>query len=176
MDVGCCAWPASLAALAAECGVSAHVRFVNKYVTTQDLVEYLAATDVYVTPYLNERQITSGTLSYAVALGKPVVSTPYWHAEELLAGSGWMPEPLRTAGQTIGATSSVSEPGPILGVASVGEESALTGYETAMVDPDWPPEDARELSRNSSRSRLNSKGADFTFEGPPPAGLPLMRD
>lgn len=74
-----------LMALAEECGVREHVRFVNTYVTAEDLLEYLAAADVYVTPYLSERQITSGTLSYAVALGKPVVSTPYWHAAELLA-------------------------------------------------------------------------------------------
>jgi ParB family transcriptional regulator, chromosome partitioning protein len=67
-------------------------------------------------------------------------------AEELLAGSGWVPEPLRTLGRAIGATSSVSEPSPISAVASVGEESALTGYETAMVDPDWPTEDARVLA------------------------------
>jgi ParB family chromosome partitioning protein len=67
-------------------------------------------------------------------------------AEELLAGSGWIPEPLRTAGRTIGATSSVSEPSSISSVASVGEESALTGYETAMVDPDGPTEDGRVLA------------------------------
>ena len=67
-------------------------------------------------------------------------------AEELLAGSGWVPEPLRTPGRAIGATSSVSEPGEISAVASVGEESAWIGYETAMVDPDWPNEDARVLA------------------------------
>src|SRR5262249_45833352 len=72
-------------ALADELGVGAHVKFVNAYVGAEELLAYLAAADVYVTPYLNAAQITSGTLSYAVALGKPVVSTPYWHAQELLA-------------------------------------------------------------------------------------------
>ena len=74
-----------LMALAEELGVSAHVRFVDGFVEQERLLDYIAAADIYVTPYLNEAQIVSGTLSYAVALGRPVVSTPYWHAVELLA-------------------------------------------------------------------------------------------
>lgn len=75
-----------LVALAAELGVSDHVRFVDGFMPQELLLDYIEAADIYVTPYLNEAQITSGTLSYAVGLGKPVVSTPYWHAAELLAG------------------------------------------------------------------------------------------
>ena len=70
---------------AKELGVTDHVEFVNKYVELDELVEFLGAADVYVTPYLNEAQITSGTLSYAMGSGKATVSTPYWHAQELLA-------------------------------------------------------------------------------------------
>ncbi len=62
-----------------------NVFFNNSFVTERYLFEYLSASDVYVTPYLNEAQITSGTLSYAIGAGAAVVSTPYWHAQELLA-------------------------------------------------------------------------------------------
>ncbi len=62
-----------------------HVIFLNEFVDEQDLFKYLYACDIYITPYLNEAQITSGTLSYAVGVGAAVLSTPYWHAAELLA-------------------------------------------------------------------------------------------
>lgn len=62
-----------------------HVLFLNEFIDDQDLFKYLSATDIYITPYLNEAQITSGTLSYAVGVGAAVVSTPYWHAAELLS-------------------------------------------------------------------------------------------
>ncbi|MDB5008044.1 MAG: hypothetical protein JWP45_2437 [Mucilaginibacter sp.] len=76
-----------LKTLAAQLNVSKHLSFINKFVSEEELVNYLAAADIYVTPYLNEAQITSGTLSYAVGAGAAVVSTPYWHATELLANN-----------------------------------------------------------------------------------------
>lgn len=75
-----------LTALADERGVADHVRWIDEFLETDDLLDYLGAADIYVTPYLGAQQMTSGTLAYAVGLGVPVVSTPYVHAAELLSG------------------------------------------------------------------------------------------
>jgi len=75
----------SLERLAEDRGVREHVIFYNRFVSQDDLKEFIGATDIYITPYLNEAQITSGTLAYVFGAGKAVVSTPYWHAQELLA-------------------------------------------------------------------------------------------
>ena len=71
--------------LAADRGVSGNVIFYNRFVTIEELTDFIGAADIYVTPYLNEAQITSGTLAYAFGAGKAVISTPYWYAQELLA-------------------------------------------------------------------------------------------
>jgi glycosyltransferase involved in cell wall biosynthesis len=75
----------SLQRLATKLGVAGNVQFLNRFVDIQELCEFLGCADVYVTPYGNEAQITSGTLAYAMGSGKPVVSTPYWYATEMLA-------------------------------------------------------------------------------------------
>jgi glycosyltransferase involved in cell wall biosynthesis len=74
----------SLERLAKKNKVQKHVIFYNRFVDIEELKEFIGAADLYVTPYLNEAQITSGTLAYAFGAGKAVVSTPYWHATELL--------------------------------------------------------------------------------------------
>ncbi|MBN1866180.1 glycosyltransferase family 4 protein [Candidatus Sumerlaeota bacterium] len=71
--------------LAHEADVESHVIFYNRFVTLEELVEFIGAADIYVTPYLDARQIVSGTLAYTLGAGKAVISTPYWYAEELLA-------------------------------------------------------------------------------------------
>jgi len=75
----------SLIDLTAELCVSNNVSFIDEFVPLEQLTDYLRATSIYVTPYLKKEQITSGTLAYAYGSGRAVVSTPYWHAEELLA-------------------------------------------------------------------------------------------
>ncbi|MCU0779969.1 MAG: glycosyltransferase family 4 protein [Akkermansiaceae bacterium] len=75
----------SLERLAEDRGVKEHVIFHNRFVSADELAEFIGATDIYLTPYPNEAQITSGTLAYVFGAGKAVVSTPYWHACELLA-------------------------------------------------------------------------------------------
>ena len=79
------AYRESLIALAAENGVADNVEFIDEFVDYEPLIDYLQAADIYATPYLNPAQITSGTLSYAVGVGKPVIATPYVHATEILA-------------------------------------------------------------------------------------------
>ncbi len=71
--------------LAKNLKLDKHVLFLNEFIDQEELFQYLYASDIYITPYLNEAQITSGTLSYAVGAGTAVISTPYWHAAELLA-------------------------------------------------------------------------------------------
>lgn len=75
----------SLVALVDELGVTDHVCFIDRYLSLDELLHYLTACDIYLSPYPGEAQIASGTLAYAVALGKAVVSTPFWYAQELLA-------------------------------------------------------------------------------------------
>jgi Glycosyl transferases group 1/Glycosyltransferase Family 4 len=79
------AYRQSLVARVEELGIEDHVVFLDQFVDQATLLAYISMCDVYVTPYLNESQMTSGTLAYSFGLGKAVVSTPYWHARELLA-------------------------------------------------------------------------------------------
>ncbi|WP_346332289.1 glycosyltransferase family 4 protein [Prosthecobacter sp. SYSU 5D2] len=87
----------SLQRLAEDRGVKDHVIFYNQFVSQEDLKEFIGATDIYLTPYLNEAQVTSGTLAYVFGAGKAVVSTPYWHAQELLADGRGALVPFRNA-------------------------------------------------------------------------------
>ena len=74
-----------LQALAAELGVSSHLILNNRFVSNEELIEHVGAADIYITPYRQEAQVVSGTLAIALGAGKAIISTPYWHARELLA-------------------------------------------------------------------------------------------
>jgi len=76
----------SLQRMARELGVESQVIFYNQFVSLEELIEFIGAADIYITPYLNEAQIVSGTLAYTLGAGKAIISTPYWYAEEMLSG------------------------------------------------------------------------------------------
>jgi glycosyltransferase involved in cell wall biosynthesis len=82
--------------LVRERGLQRHVEFVDEYLSQAQIVQYLLASDVYVTPYLDPQQITSGTLAYALGAGKAIVSTPYPHAREVLTPERGMLVPFRS--------------------------------------------------------------------------------
>ena len=94
---------------ARELGVEDHVRFIDSFVEQEELLDMLQASDVYVTPYLNMAQVTSGTLSYAVAVGKPVIATPYVHACEILADDHGVIVPAGDASALAGASIALLE-------------------------------------------------------------------
>jgi glycosyltransferase involved in cell wall biosynthesis len=85
----------SLQRLAQEQGVARNVIFYNRFVSLEELIEFISVADIYITPYLNPAQITSGTLAYTLGAGKAVISTPYWYAEEMLADERGVLVPFR---------------------------------------------------------------------------------
>lgn len=84
-----------LNALVARHNLHRHVRFNNHFLSLRELVSYLSATDIYITPYLSRDQITSGTLAYAIGCGKAIISTPYLYAEEMLGDGRGLLVPFR---------------------------------------------------------------------------------
>ena len=116
-------------------GVADHIRFVDGFVDQDTLLEYISACDVYVTPYLNEAQMTSGTLSYSFGLGKAVVSTPYWHAAELLRDG---------AGVLVG----------------FGDSAAIGGEVARLLTDDPYRQSMRERAYAASRAMVWSTVAD----------------
>jgi glycosyltransferase involved in cell wall biosynthesis len=129
------AYRESLMTRVRELGVENHVVFLDQFVDQATLLEFISMCDVYVTPYLNEAQMTSGTLAYSFGLGKPVVSTPYWHALELLDDGRGVIVPFGNA--------------------------AAIGKEIALLLTDAPRRQAmRELAYASSRSMTWERTAE----------------
>jgi predicted GH43/DUF377 family glycosyl hydrolase/glycosyltransferase involved in cell wall biosynthesis len=119
-------------------GISDNVAFVNQYLEQKDIIEYLLASDIYVTPYLDPNQITSGTLSYALGAGKAVVSTPYLHAKEALADQRGIVVDFRSAEGLAGAIND------ILGDPELKARLERNAYRYAN-EATWPKTGARFL-------------------------------
>lgn len=94
----------SLQRLAQELGVDEHVIFRNRFVSQEELIQCIGAADIYVTPYLSQDQIVSGSLAYTVGAGKAVISTPYWYAREILSDGRGLVVPFRSADAIADAT------------------------------------------------------------------------
>ena len=138
--------------LVADLELEQHVAFVDEYLTQTQIVEYLLASDVYVTPYLDPKQVTSGTLAYALGAGKAIVSTPYSHAAEVLAGERGILVDFRSGTQLAEATLRILGD-PVL--KQTLEQNAYSyGRETA-----WPRVGERMLSilRSAALSSLESQ-------------------
>lgn len=97
----------SLERRAKELGVAGQVLFHNRYVALEELKAFIGGADIYLTPYLNVAQVTSGTLAYAFGAGKAIISTPYWHAQELLSGERGMLVPFADSGAIADAVKAV---------------------------------------------------------------------
>ena len=129
----------ALVAAADRVGVTDQVKFVNEYLTQRQIVDYLLATDVYVTPYLDPNQITSGTLAYALGAGKAIVSTPYLHAREVLDDGRGVLVPFRDARATGDAVTR------ILGDPGLKQQLERRSYEYGK-DMAWPAIGRRVLA------------------------------
>ena len=92
-----------LQALAEQLGVSSQLILLNRFVSAEELVEQVGAADIYITPYRQEAQIVSGTLAIALGAGKAIISTPYWHAKELLANNRGVIVPFESPDAIAGA-------------------------------------------------------------------------
>jgi glycosyltransferase involved in cell wall biosynthesis len=147
---------------AREFGVEDNVSFVDRFVEQEELLDMLQAADIYVTPYLNMAQVTSGTLSYAFAVGKPIIATPYVHAREILGeGHGVLVPPSDATALANAALNLLNDDG-LRG--KIG--SAAYGRSRSML---WPRVVEQSLARLPVRPRLVASHAP----PPRPSALPL---
>ena len=168
----------SLEWLAEELGVKKHVIFYNRFVTAEDLREFIRATDIYLTPYLNEEQITSGTLAQVFGAGKAVIATPYWHARELLTeGRGTLVPFAQPAALAAAVGAYLNDPGLMQRTREAAWQAGR-----GMI---WPAvarrylecfEAVREEAREPARSAFAGwNAAARTYDLPPPRLDHLVR-
>jgi glycosyltransferase involved in cell wall biosynthesis len=152
-------------------GVRDHLVFRDQFVTSEELCRYLQATDVFVSPYQNEAQVTSGALSYAMGAGAAAVSTPYWHAQELLAEGRGLLFPFGDSAALGGAVARLfRSPAELERV-----RSAAFAFTRAMV---WPRvgQTYLALARAAQRSREDKPAIPLTTRLHPRASsLPELR-
>ena len=145
------AYRASLVRLAERLGVADHVRFLDRFVDLPALTRAVAAADIYLTPYLHEAQSVSGTLSYSFGMGKPVVSTPYWHAAELLAdGRGVLvpfADPAAIAAGVLGLLDEPARMNAMRGLPPTGRGGSSSGRVSASGTSRSSATRARERQR-----------------------------
>ncbi|WP_408591697.1 glycosyltransferase family 4 protein [Novosphingobium sp.] len=144
----------SLIARVHALGLDDHVVFLNRFFDRPELLEHIAMCDVYVTPYLLETQMTSGTLAYSHGLGRPVVSTPFWHAAELLVDGSGVLVPFNDP-VSLGAAVAdllIDEAARLaMGKKAYNASRAMTWANTAL-----RYRDAFRASLNRARTRANS--------------------
>ena len=162
----------NLERMADDLGVKDHVIFYNRFVSQADLKEFIGATDIYLTPYLNEQQITSGTLAYVFGAGKPVVSTPYWHARELLSEGRGLLVPFQDPPAIAAAVCRLLEDAPLL-------EGIRQSARRAGRDMIWPAVAQRYLesfqhARTGQNPAPRTAFADWTLASRP-YDLPPVR-
>ncbi len=167
------AYRESLVNFARELGVSDSVRFVDRFVTNGELTDYLSAMDIYVTPYLNPKQITSGTLAYAIGAGKAVISTPYWYAEELLADNRGMLVPFKDSDAIARAVLLIQDSAELR--IEMGKKAAQYGRQML-----WPEVGKNYLStfdraRRDSADRLRNLVQTPTLVHPSSTVLPRLK-
>lgn len=155
-------------------GVLSNIEFVNRFMELDELTDWLSAADVYVTPYRNPAQITSGTLAYAIGMGKAVVSTPYVHAAELLANNGGRLVPFRSPPALAEAVGSL--------LVDSAELNALSrrAYSRGRATI-WSRSGERALALFTSvlqtdGSSVAPLAADPALAGPVPAGVDRLTD
>ncbi len=164
----------SLERLAEDHGVQEHVIFYNAFVSIDDIKEFIGAADIYLTPYLNEAQVTSGTLAYVFGNGKPVVATPYWHAQELLADGRGVLVPFRNpAAIAESVCGLLADP-----VRMETMRSAAYAVGRGMI---WPATAERYLdtfqhARADRNARPRAAFAGWTLDNRPPDLPPIKLD